>query len=54
MNDIMQVIDLGVKPIIGDCSMILHVAVRAPLPSAFSKILQTTQVVFIRAIVVVS
>ena len=50
----MQVIELGVKPIIGDWSMILHVALRAPLPSAFSKFLQTPHVVFIRTIVVVS
>lgn len=37
-----QVIELGGTPTIGDCAMILRAAIRAPLPSAFLKILQTT------------
>lgn len=37
-----QVIELGGTPTIGDCAMILRSAVRAPMPSAFLKILQTT------------
>ncbi|XP_055834748.1 uncharacterized protein LOC129903256 isoform X2 [Solanum dulcamara] len=36
------VIELGGTPTIGDCAMILRAAVRAPMPSAFLKILQTT------------
>ncbi|KAK9160153.1 hypothetical protein Syun_006494 [Stephania yunnanensis] len=36
------VIELGGTPTIGDCAMILRAAIRAPLPSAFLKILQTT------------
>ncbi|KAF6141154.1 hypothetical protein GIB67_006599 [Kingdonia uniflora] len=38
----MLVIELGGTPTIGDCAMILRAAIRAPLPSAFLKILQTT------------
>ena len=41
-NDIIQVIELGGNPTIGDCAMILRAAIKAPLPSAFLKILQTT------------
>lgn len=37
-----QVIELGGTPTIGDCAVILRAAIRAPLPSAFLKILQTT------------
>ncbi|KAH7543352.1 hypothetical protein FEM48_Zijuj02G0175100 [Ziziphus jujuba var. spinosa] len=37
-----EVIELGGIPTIGDCAMILRAAIRAPLPSAFLKILQTT------------
>ncbi|KAJ4968077.1 hypothetical protein NE237_014778 [Protea cynaroides] len=37
-----KVIGLGGTPTIGDCAMILRAAIRAPLPSAFLKILQTT------------
>ncbi|KAK6791794.1 hypothetical protein RDI58_010875 [Solanum bulbocastanum] len=37
-----KVIELGGTPTIGDCAMILRAAVRAPMPSAFLKILQTT------------
>ncbi|OUZ99179.1 Pentatricopeptide repeat [Macleaya cordata] len=37
-----QVIELGGTPTIGDCAMILRAAIRAPLPLAFLKILQTT------------
>ncbi|KAG6738389.1 hypothetical protein POTOM_058005 [Populus tomentosa] len=36
------VIELGGTPTIGDCAMILRAAIRAPMPSAFLKILQTT------------
>lgn len=39
---IMQVIELGGAPTIGDCAVILRAAIRAPLPSAFLTILQTT------------
>ncbi|XP_015882069.1 uncharacterized protein LOC107417923 [Ziziphus jujuba] len=38
----LKVIELGGIPTIGDCAMILRAAIRAPLPSAFLKILQTT------------
>lgn len=38
----LKVIELGGKPTIGDCAMILRAAIRAPYPSAFFKILQTT------------
>ncbi|KAF5192040.1 plastid transcriptionally active [Thalictrum thalictroides] len=38
----LKVIELGGKPTIGDCAMILRAAIKAPLPSAFFKILQTT------------
>eukprot|EP00262_Sarcandra_glabra_P021088 TRINITY_DN8705_c0_g1_i1.p1 TRINITY_DN8705_c0_g1~~TRINITY_DN8705_c0_g1_i1.p1 ORF type:complete len:697 (-),score=155.14 TRINITY_DN8705_c0_g1_i1:191-2164(-) len=38
----LKVIELGGTPTIGDCAMILRAAIRAPLPSAFLKILQTT------------
>ncbi|CAK9137732.1 unnamed protein product [Ilex paraguariensis] len=38
----LKVIELGGTPTIGDCAMILRAATRAPLPSAFLKILQTT------------
>jgi hypothetical protein len=34
--------DLGGTPTIGDCAIILRAAMRAPLPSAFIPILQTT------------
>ncbi|XP_020591404.1 uncharacterized protein LOC110032198 [Phalaenopsis equestris] len=37
-----RVIELGGKPTIGDCAMILRAALRAPLPSAFLTILQET------------
>lgn len=37
-----KVIELGGTPTIGDCAMILRAAIRAPVPSAFLKILQTT------------
>ncbi|WOL00182.1 hypothetical protein Cni_G08895 [Canna indica] len=37
-----KVIELGGVPTIGDCAMILRAAIRAPLPSAFLTILQTT------------
>ncbi|KAL4637892.1 hypothetical protein ACB092_03G110700 [Castanea dentata] len=37
-----KVIELGGNPTIGDCAMILRAAIKAPLPSAFLKILQTT------------
>ncbi|KAG6535617.1 hypothetical protein ZIOFF_000639 [Zingiber officinale] len=37
-----QVIQLGGTPSIGDCAMILRAAIKAPLPSAFLTILQTT------------
>lgn len=39
---LLQVIELGGIPTIGDCAMILRAAIKAPLPSAFLKILQTT------------
>ncbi|KAG7970283.1 hypothetical protein I3843_07G075100 [Carya illinoinensis] len=38
----LKVIELGGTPTIGDCAMILRAAIRAPVPSAFLKILQTT------------
>ncbi|XP_059628579.1 uncharacterized protein LOC132271271 [Cornus florida] len=38
----LKVIELGGTPTIGDCAMILHAAIRAPVPTAFLKILQTT------------
>lgn len=41
-ENIFQVIELGGVPTIGDCAMILRAAIRAPVPSAFLKILQTT------------
>nr|CAB3494514.1 unnamed protein product [Digitaria exilis] len=37
-----KVIELGGTPTIGDCAIILRAAMRAPLPSAFIPILQTT------------
>ncbi|KAK2402572.1 plastid transcriptionally active [Trifolium repens] len=37
-----KVITLGGTPTIGDCAVILRAAIRAPLPSAFLTILQTT------------
>ncbi|XP_038974791.1 uncharacterized protein LOC120106019 [Phoenix dactylifera] len=37
-----KVIELGGKPTIGDCAIILRAAIRAPLPSAFLTILHTT------------
>ncbi|KAK7278256.1 hypothetical protein RJT34_23282 [Clitoria ternatea] len=37
-----KVIELGGTPTVGDCAMILRAAIRAPLPSAFLTILQTT------------
>ncbi|XP_077227574.1 plastid transcriptionally active 3 isoform X2 [Tasmannia lanceolata] len=39
---LLKVIELGGTPTIGDCAMILRAAIRAPLPSAFLRILQTT------------
>lgn len=38
----LKVIELGGSPTIGDCAVILRAAIRAPVPSAFLKILQTT------------
>ncbi|PON45988.1 SAP domain containing protein [Parasponia andersonii] len=38
----LKVMELGGTPTIGDCAMILRAAIRAPLPSTFLKILQTT------------
>ncbi|XP_058216303.1 uncharacterized protein LOC131327259 [Rhododendron vialii] len=38
----LKVIELGGTPTIGDCAMILRAAIRAPMPSVFLKILQTT------------
>ncbi|KAK4772669.1 hypothetical protein SAY86_014444 [Trapa natans] len=40
VNIMQKVIDLGGTPTIGDCAMIIRAAIRAPLPSAFLKILQ--------------
>uniref|UniRef100_A0A803KNN5 SAP domain-containing protein n=1 Tax=Chenopodium quinoa TaxID=63459 RepID=A0A803KNN5_CHEQI len=37
-----EVIELGGIPTIGDCAMILRAAIKAPLPSAFLTVLQTT------------
>ncbi|CAI9759260.1 unnamed protein product [Fraxinus pennsylvanica] len=37
-----KVIELGGTPTIGDCAMVLRAAIRAPMPSAFLQILQTT------------
>ncbi|CAI8603239.1 unnamed protein product [Vicia faba] len=37
-----KVIQLGGMPTIGDCAVILRAAIKAPLPSAFLTILQTT------------
>ncbi|XP_021734762.1 uncharacterized protein LOC110701413 isoform X2 [Chenopodium quinoa] len=37
-----KVIELGGIPTIGDCAMILRAAIKAPLPSAFLTVLQTT------------
>ncbi|XP_058094988.1 uncharacterized protein LOC131240643 isoform X2 [Magnolia sinica] len=37
-----EVIELGGTPTIGDCAIILRAAIRAPLPSAFLRILQIT------------
>jgi hypothetical protein len=37
-----QVIELGGTPTIGDCAMIVHAAIRAPLASAFPAILEKT------------
>ncbi|KAJ0967374.1 hypothetical protein J5N97_024291 [Dioscorea zingiberensis] len=37
-----KVIELGGKPTIEDCAMVLRAAIRAPLPSAFLIILRTT------------
>lgn len=37
-----KVIEIGGTPTIGDCAMVLRAAIRAPLPSACLKILQTT------------
>ncbi|XP_021282215.1 uncharacterized protein LOC110415061 [Herrania umbratica] len=36
-----KVIELGGTPTVGDCAMILRAAIKAPMPSAFLKILQT-------------
>ncbi|XP_047320023.1 uncharacterized protein LOC124924032 [Impatiens glandulifera] len=38
----LKVIELGGIPTIGDCAMILRAAIRAPMPSALLKILNTT------------
>ncbi|KAG8648070.1 uncharacterized protein LOC110623007 isoform X3 [Manihot esculenta] len=38
----LKTIELGGTPTVGDCAMILRAAIRAPMPSAFLKILQTT------------
>ncbi|KAM5561785.1 hypothetical protein ABKV19_022400 [Rosa sericea] len=38
----LKVMELGGTPTIGDCAMILRAAIKAPLPSGFLKILQTT------------
>ncbi|CAL1382644.1 unnamed protein product [Linum trigynum] len=37
-----KVIELGAKPTVGDCAMILRAAIRAPMPSTFLQILQIT------------
>ncbi|XWS57790.1 hypothetical protein CRYUN_Cryun09bG0203500 [Craigia yunnanensis] len=37
-----KVIELGGTPTVGDCAMILRAAIKAPMPSAFLKILQKT------------
>ncbi|GMJ12209.1 plastid transcriptionally active 3, PIGMENT DEFECTIVE 324 [Hibiscus trionum] len=37
-----KVVELGGTPTIGDCAMILRAAIKAPMPSAFLKILQKT------------
>ncbi|KMZ72781.1 putative Pentatricopeptide repeat-containing protein [Zostera marina] len=37
-----KVIQLGGTPTIGDCAMVLRSAIKAPFPSAFLRILQTT------------
>ncbi|KAL8557706.1 hypothetical protein ACS0TY_004978 [Phlomoides rotata] len=37
-----KVIELGGTPTIGDCATVLRAAIRAPMPSAFLQILQTT------------
>ncbi|KAL7109887.1 hypothetical protein ACP275_06G203600 [Erythranthe tilingii] len=37
-----KVIELGGTPTIGDCAVVLRAAIRAPMPSAFLQILQTT------------
>ncbi|XP_010264002.1 PREDICTED: uncharacterized protein LOC104602125 isoform X2 [Nelumbo nucifera] len=42
MKVMQKVIELGGTPTIGDCAMILRAAIKAPLPSAFLKILRTT------------
>ncbi|XP_031382834.1 uncharacterized protein LOC116196993 [Punica granatum] len=42
MKLMQKVIELGGTPTIGDCAMILRAAIRAPMPSAFLKILQIT------------
>ncbi|KAF8039271.1 hypothetical protein BT93_B1718 [Corymbia citriodora subsp. variegata] len=42
INIMQKVIELGGQPTIGDCAVIVRAAIRAPLPSAFLKILQTT------------
>lgn len=39
---LLKVIELGGTPTIGDCAMILRAAIRAPMPSSFLKILQTS------------
>nr|CAD1830248.1 unnamed protein product [Ananas comosus var. bracteatus] len=42
VHEAFKVIELGGMPTIGDCAMILRAAIRAPLPSTFLTILQTT------------
>ncbi|OIW07179.1 hypothetical protein TanjilG_10152 [Lupinus angustifolius] len=42
MGYMLQVIELGGTPTIGDCAIIIRAAIRAPLPSAFLTILQIT------------
>ncbi|XP_057961162.1 uncharacterized protein LOC131153115 isoform X2 [Malania oleifera] len=43
INIMLKVLELGGKPTIEDCAMILRAAIRAPLPSSFLRILQTAR-----------
>ncbi|OAY69673.1 hypothetical protein ACMD2_15566 [Ananas comosus] len=45
VHEAFKVIELGGMPTIGDCATILRAAIRAPLPSTFLTILQTTIVI---------